>query len=104
MGGGRPLGSIDWPLQTMQVTGGEVNRFRSLPRQRTSMVAFLLNSILGGVLATLFMDIAGTLVRVIGLTAGAPPSTIGKWSTYLFQGRLITATSWHRPRSRFACR
>jgi hypothetical protein len=53
------------------------------------MFTFLLNSILGGLLATLFMDVTGTLVRVTGLTAGAPPSTIGKWFTYLLQGRLV---------------
>jgi hypothetical protein len=35
------------------------------------------------------MDIASMLVRATGLTAGAPPSTIGKWFTYLFHGRLI---------------
>ena len=42
------------------------------------MTPFFLNSILGGVLATLFMDVASMLVRVTGLTAGPPPSTIGK--------------------------
>ena len=73
----------------MRVAGNDVNRIRLFPQVRTNIVAFLLNSILGGVLATLFMDVAGTLVRITGLTAGAPPSTIGKWFTYLLQGRLI---------------
>ena len=53
------------------------------------MTSFLLNSVLGGVLATLFMDVSSTLVRATGLTAGAPPSIIGKWFGYLLRGRLI---------------
>jgi hypothetical protein len=61
----------------MRVVRRKVNPIH-LFAQRTAMTPFFLNSVLGGVLATLFMDVASMLVRVTGLTAGPPPSTIGK--------------------------
>lgn len=56
---------------------------------RNMTVQFLLNSIFGGVIATLLMDIGSVLVRKSGLTAGAPPKIIGKWFAYLLRGRLL---------------
>jgi hypothetical protein len=53
------------------------------------MTALLSRTLLGGVFATLVMDIGSVLVRVSGLTAGPPPRIIGKWFAYLLEGRLI---------------
>jgi len=53
------------------------------------MIRYLISSILCGVFATLLMDVAAMLVRASGLTAGLPPTVLGKWFTYLLRGRLI---------------
>ena len=55
------------------------------------MIRFISNSVLGGVLATLVMDVGSMLVRATRLTAGVPPKLIGKWFAALFHGRLIHA-------------
>src|SRR5215468_8726965 len=51
----------------------------------------LSKSIVGGALATLCMDVGGALGRATGLIAGTPKPILGKWFTYLLQGRLIHA-------------
>ena len=55
------------------------------------MIRYLTSIILGGGFATVVMDVAGMLIRNLGLTAGAPPKIIGKWFMYLLRGRLIHA-------------
>lgn len=48
-------------------------------------------AVLGGLFATLVMDVGSMLVRATGFTAGAPPKVIGKWFMYALRGQVIHA-------------
>lgn len=55
------------------------------------MIRCLTSAILGGVFATLVLDVGSTLIRTADLTAGAPPKIIGKWFMYVLRGCFIHA-------------
>ena len=45
--------------------------------------------IAAGVISTLVMDMGGALLRLSGITAGAPPELIGKWIHSAFSGNAF---------------
>jgi len=66
----------------------------------------LLLLIAAGIISTLAMDIGGSILRVSGFTAGAPPELIGKWLQsairgHVFVGDIRTSMGNPVPLSRF---
>lgn len=48
--------------------------------------------VVGGLLATLTMDLVGTAFRKLGLTAGIHPELVGRWFASLARGQLLHRT------------
>jgi uncharacterized membrane protein YagU involved in acid resistance len=53
------------------------------------MPSLLKMGVVAGVLATLVMDVGGTLFRRLGLTSGVPPALFGKWVSDVSRGQLL---------------
>ncbi len=52
------------------------------------MITQLMYGVIAGILATLAMDIGGTLARIAGVTAPMSPRLTGKWMAYVLRGQL----------------
>ncbi len=44
-----------------------------------------------GIISTLIMDIGGAILRVSGITTGAPPEMIGKWLQSAIRGHVFVS-------------
>lgn len=62
------------------------------------MMSMAVRWFLTGLLATLTMDIGSALSRATGLTAGVPPSLLGRWFAALARGELAQGSVLSAPR------